>query len=84
MSIVYIRNLCPGRMETGICMAESFPCSSETITILLNDYVCAKFLWSCPTLCILMDCSLSGSSVHGILQARIMEWDAMPSSRGSS
>ena len=31
-----------------------------------------------------MDCSLPGSSVHGILQARILEWIAMPSSRGSS
>ena len=31
-----------------------------------------------------MDCSLSGSSVHGILQARILEWVVMPSSRGSS
>ena len=31
-----------------------------------------------------MDCSPPGSSVHGILQARILEWAAMPSSRGSS
>ena len=31
-----------------------------------------------------MDCSLPGSSVHGILQARILEWVAMPSSRGFS
>jgi len=31
-----------------------------------------------------MDCSLPGSSVHGILQARIPEWLAMPSSRGPS
>ena len=31
-----------------------------------------------------MDCSPSGSSVHGILQARILEWVSMPSSRGSS
>ena len=31
-----------------------------------------------------MDCSLPGSSVHGILQARILEWVAMPSPRGSS
>ena len=31
-----------------------------------------------------MDYSLTGSSVHGILQARILEWVAMPSSRGSS
>ena len=31
-----------------------------------------------------MDCSLPGSSVHGILQARILEWVSMPFSRGSS
>ena len=31
-----------------------------------------------------MDCSLPGSSVHGILQARILEWVAIPFSRGSS
>ena len=37
-----------------------------------------------PTLCDLVDCSPPGSSVHGILQARILEWVAMPSSRGSS
>ena len=36
------------------------------------------------TLCNPVDCSLPGSSVHGILQARILEWVAMPSSRGSS
>ena len=39
---------------------------------------------SCPTLCDSLDCSLPGSSVHGILQARILEWVVMPSSRGSS
>ena len=39
---------------------------------------------SCPTLCDPMVCSLPGSSVHGILQVRILEWVAMPSSRGSS
>ena len=38
----------------------------------------------CPTLCDPMDCSLPGSSVHGILQARILEWFAISSSRGSS
>ena len=41
-------------------------------------------LQSYPTLCDLIDCSLPGSSVHGILQARILEWVAMSSSRGSS
>ena len=38
----------------------------------------------CPTLCDPMHCSPSGSSVHGILQTRILEWIAMPSSRESS
>ena len=39
---------------------------------------------SCLTLCNSKDCSPPGSSVHGILQARILEWVAMPSSRESS
>ena len=47
-------------------------------------YATAKSLQSCPTLCDPMDCSLSDSSVHGIFQARILEWVAMLSSRGSS
>ena len=38
----------------------------------------------CPTLCNLMDCSPPGSSVHEIFQARILEWVAIPFSRGSS
>ena len=39
---------------------------------------------SCLTLCDPMNCSLPDSSVHGILQARILEWVAMPSSSRSS
>ena len=39
---------------------------------------------SCLTFCDPMDCSLPGSSIQGILQARILEWVAVPSSRGSS
>ena len=46
--------------------------------------MCAKSFQSCPTLCHLMDCSLPGSSIHGILQARILEWIILRSSRGSS
>ena len=38
----------------------------------------------CPTLCDPMDCSPPGSSVHGVLQARILEWVAISFSRGSS
>ena len=37
----------------------------------------AKLLQSCPTLCDPMDCSLPGFSIHGILQARILEWGAI-------
>ena len=45
---------------------------------------CAESFQSCLTLCDPMDHSPPDSSAHGILQARILEWAAMPSSRGSS
>ena len=38
----------------------------------------------CPTLCNPVDCSPPGSSVHGIFQARILEWVAIAFSKGSS
>ena len=44
----------------------------------------AKSLQSSMTLCDLMSYSPPGSSIHGILQVRILEWIAVPSSRGSS
>ena len=43
-----------------------------------------KAAQSYPTLCDLMDCSLAGFSVYGILQVRILDWVAVPFSRGSS
>ena len=46
--------------------------------------MCAKSLQSCQSRRDPRDCSLPISSVHGILQARILEWVAMPSSKGSS
>ena len=46
--------------------------------------VCVLSIQSCLTLCDCMDCSLPGSSVHGILQATILEWVALAFSRGSS
>ena len=39
---------------------------------------------SCPTLCDPMDCSLQGSSIHGIFQARVLEWVTISFSRGFS
>ena len=44
----------------------------------------AQLLQSFPALCNHLDPSLPGSSVHGILQARILEWVAISSSRGYS
>ena len=46
--------------------------------------VCVSVTLSCLTLCDPINCSPPGFSVHGILQARILEWIAMASSRGSS
>ena len=48
------------------------------------QWVWSEVAQSCPTLCDPMDCSLSGSSVHGIFQARVLEWIAISFSRGSS
>ena len=44
----------------------------------------SEFAHSCPTLCDPMDCSLPGSSIHGIFQARVLEWIAISFSRRSS
>ena len=52
-------------------------------SLIVNFYVC-MFNQSCPTLCKPTDYNPPVSSDHGILQARIVEWVAMPSSRGSS
>ena len=56
------------------------------IHITFFAYVCCylitKPLQSWPTLCDTMDCNLSGSSVHGTLQATILEWVAIPPLQG--
>ena len=53
-------------------------------SLLILYMLLLKHTQSCPTLCNPMDCSPPGSSIHGILQARILEWVAIPFSRGSS
>ena len=67
------------------------PCSGSTDSwpldhqgnprIVILVWVCALSLQSCPTLCDPMDFSPPGSSLHGILQVRILELVVMPSSR---
>ena len=56
---------------------------SKILTVLLLA-ASAHLLQLCPTLCNTMDQSLPSTSAHAILQARILEWVAIPFSRGSS
>ena len=85
---VYVNLLCPrllfllrsSKQRANVDSPASFlPCPWSWTTL------CAcSVAQSCLALCDPMDCSPPGSSVHGILQARILQWVAMPSSRGSS
>ena len=65
------------RSFPGSSVGQKSACSPEAAAA-------AKLLQLCPTLCDPMDCSPPGSSVHGILQARIVEWVAISFSRGYS
>ena len=51
---------------------------------IVNNTVLVLVAQSCPTLCDPRDCSLPGSSAHGILQARILEWVAISYSRNNT
>ena len=63
---------------------KNFRISWSRCTDFLTSCMCAKLFQLCPTLCDLVDWYLPGSSVHGILQASILKWVAISSSRGSS
>ena len=58
--------------------------SVTTIQLCSGNKTACMHAQSCPTLCNPVDCSPPGSSVHGIIQAIILVWVVMPSSRGSS
>ena len=66
--------------------AHSTPPIAMTKNVSRHCQICpvCLIIQPCPTLCNPMDYSLPGSSVHGILQARILEWVAISSSRGFS
>ena len=77
----------PGGLCTGCFLSlECFSPGSHMVDDFYLFITCllAKSLQSCPTLCDPLYCSLPGSFVHGTLQARILEWAPMPSSRWSS
>ena len=69
--------------EPAVGLAISLPMKEPKMEILQPTSLCVH-AQSCPTLCHSMDCSSLPGSVHGILQARILEWVAISSSRGSS
>ena len=62
-------------------MTEFNPAQALTVFSLYH-FLAVKV--KCPTLCNPINCSLPGSSVHGIFQARVLEWVAISFSRGSS
>ena len=53
-------------------------------TNIINHFYCCSVARLCLTLCNLMDCSLPGSSVHGVSQARTLQWVVIFFSKGSS
>ena len=65
----------------GVCVREWAGLTFTSNPQTLNESEVAQ---SCPTLCDPVDCSPPGSSIHGILQARILEWVAISFSRESS
>ena len=77
-----------GEGQGGLACCSPWGCKKSDTTERLNsNNIVTKTIWcvsvtqSCPTLCNPMDCSLSASSVHGILQARILEWVAISFSK---
>ena len=66
-------------------MVKSFEAFRQNVRELLRKCKqVSEVSQSCPTLCDPMDCSLQGSSIHGIFQVRVLEWVAISFSRGSS
>ena len=59
-------------------------CQMKLLWQISCFFLCSMNTQLCPTLCDPMDSSPPGSSLHGIVQARILEWAAIPFSRGSS
>ena len=81
---------CQKCCECGHCLVlwfwamAKFLYTKKRLGILCLKVCACSVIQLCPTLCDSMDCSLPGSSVHGISQARILQWVAIFFSRGSS
>ena len=77
-TIPQLSGLLLAQSTTGLSFEGMMPC----LTNLYVRCLACSVTQSCLTLCDPTDCSPPGSSVHGILQARILEWIAISSSRG--
>ena len=78
-TVLHVQVILPGCIEAGFQASQKMGSGQFKVKVLVTQ--------SCPTLCTgyrSTDYCLPGSCVHGILQARILEWVAIPFSRGSS
>ena len=71
-------------MQANTPLPIFFPISVSVVNFTTLCESESEVAQSCPTLCDPMDCSLLGSSVHGILQAKVLEQVAISFSKGSS
>ena len=76
--VIFKTSQMPLPLDGSLCMTLCLP------TIECHEVRWGEVAQSCPILCDPVDCNLLGFSVHGILQARILEWIAISFSRGSS
>ena len=73
---LYGREKCPSGPSSSLFPTALCVCESKNVKLIVAQL--------CPTLCNAVNCSPPTSPVHGILQPRMLEWVAIPFSRGSS
>ena len=95
VALSFIFFICKAHASLGFCndysihsfilqvLIEHLLCASPDLYIGLDSVCAHSITQSCPPLCDTMVCSLPGSAIHGISQARTLQWVARPSSKGS-
>ena len=83
LTLIYSKSMGPMQPNTQTPSTEGnhYP---KSCTHSPGSFLYSEVAQSCPTLCNPMDCSLPGSLIRGIFQARVLEWVAISLSRGSS
>ena len=80
LSLLFLICICPYSTCFNPKCSKSLRTQQISIYFYIFAAAAAKSLQSCPTLCNPKDCSPPGSSIHGIFQARVLEWVAIASS----